>query len=414
MTNEACNQLKDIMMFSGFPEECLAEQNSFDANNSDTRLDIITSLLAYALSPNVCFHLEKRKVITCDGKQALIHKNSVNCGRSGEMLKFASPFFVFGEKIKTRAVSAKQMTMVTPIQLLLFASDNIETVPEQNLICLDSWINIKIEFELASTIALIRSAMNSVIATCTLDPNIITNPSAQITQFIDLIKMLSDQENKYLIFNKVDENSAIRTNYNQATNYSSISNTITLAELMDSNEPAPKRFQTANEPNQPMNETPSQESSNDLSAGFFIDKRGGNFYRDEPKSFSRGAGNSFRGGNNNNFRFQQNQFQTNQQYPTNNNQQIQNGRPIPPHLLNSAQPTELMYQSEDNYQQNNQQFNNIGGFNQGFNNNGNFRGRFNNNQGNRGGFRGGNRGGFRGGFRGGVNRNFNYNQANQN
>jgi ATP-dependent RNA helicase A len=52
MTHEASNQLKDIMILSGFPEECLAEQNSFDQNNSDSRLDIITSLLAYALTPN--------------------------------------------------------------------------------------------------------------------------------------------------------------------------------------------------------------------------------------------------------------------------------------------------------------------------------------------------------------------------
>ena len=52
MTHEASNQLKDIMIFSGFPEECLTEQISFDQNNSDSRLDIITSLLAYALTPN--------------------------------------------------------------------------------------------------------------------------------------------------------------------------------------------------------------------------------------------------------------------------------------------------------------------------------------------------------------------------
>ncbi len=41
-------------------------------------------------------------------------------------------------KIKTRAVSAKQMSMSTPVQLLLFASDQVDVV-EPNLVCLDNW-----------------------------------------------------------------------------------------------------------------------------------------------------------------------------------------------------------------------------------------------------------------------------------
>lgn len=113
MTYEARNQLKDIMLGAGFPEECLS-QVSFNPNEVDHKLDIITSLLAYALYPNVCYHTDRRKLITSDGKQALINKNSVNCGR--EITKFPSPFFVFGEKIKTRAVSAKQMTMVSDFE----------------------------------------------------------------------------------------------------------------------------------------------------------------------------------------------------------------------------------------------------------------------------------------------------------
>ncbi|CAF3130617.1 unnamed protein product, partial [Rotaria sp. Silwood2] len=40
--------------------------------------------------------------------------------------------------IKTRAVSVKQMSMSTPVQLLLFASDQVDVV-ESNLICLNNW-----------------------------------------------------------------------------------------------------------------------------------------------------------------------------------------------------------------------------------------------------------------------------------
>ncbi|CAF2964571.1 unnamed protein product, partial [Rotaria sp. Silwood2] len=47
-------------------------------------------------------------------------------------------FFFILIKIKTRAVSVKQMSMSTPVQLLLFASDQVDVV-ESNLICLNNW-----------------------------------------------------------------------------------------------------------------------------------------------------------------------------------------------------------------------------------------------------------------------------------
>ena len=56
-------------------------------------------MLVLGLYPNVCFHKEKRKVLTTEGKSALVHKSSVNC--SNREIHFSSPFFVFGEKVKT-------------------------------------------------------------------------------------------------------------------------------------------------------------------------------------------------------------------------------------------------------------------------------------------------------------------------
>ena len=57
----------------------------------------IISLLSMGLYPNVCFHKEKRKVLTLESKAALVHKSSVNC--SNQEINFPSPFFVFGEKV---------------------------------------------------------------------------------------------------------------------------------------------------------------------------------------------------------------------------------------------------------------------------------------------------------------------------
>ena len=57
----------------------------------------VVALLCLGMYPNVCVHREKRKVLTTEGKAALIHKSSVNC--SNREQTFPTPFFVFGEKV---------------------------------------------------------------------------------------------------------------------------------------------------------------------------------------------------------------------------------------------------------------------------------------------------------------------------
>ncbi|RMZ98165.1 ATP-dependent RNA helicase A [Brachionus plicatilis] len=210
MTYDAKNQLKDIMLMSGFPEQSLYEHTSFDSTNADTKLDILCSLLAYALYPNVCFHVDKRKLITPDAKFALIHKNSVNCFR--EVPVFRSPFFIFGEKIKTRAVSAKQLTMVTPAQLLLFGCDKIELCEsDPSLICLDNWIYLRCDKETVRLVLSMRQALEKVLADCTEQPMLISNESEKNKIFVKNLDMLSDSMGIYVSFAKGTESAPANT-----------------------------------------------------------------------------------------------------------------------------------------------------------------------------------------------------------
>ncbi|XP_061694799.1 ATP-dependent RNA helicase A isoform X2 [Syngnathoides biaculeatus] len=126
MTWEAKVQLKEILVNSGFPEESLMTQ-MFTATGPDNNLDVVVSLLTYGAYPNVCFHKEKRKILTTEGRNALIHKSSVNCPFASHDLVYPSPFFVFSEKIRTRAISAKGMTLVSALQLLLFACKKVSS-----------------------------------------------------------------------------------------------------------------------------------------------------------------------------------------------------------------------------------------------------------------------------------------------
>ena len=40
-------------------------------------------------------------MLTMDNKSALVHKSSVNCDKNA-LVRFPSPFFVFGEKVRQR------------------------------------------------------------------------------------------------------------------------------------------------------------------------------------------------------------------------------------------------------------------------------------------------------------------------
>ncbi|ESO96009.1 hypothetical protein LOTGIDRAFT_116243 [Lottia gigantea] len=186
MTCEAKNQLRDILVNVGFPEESLMPQ-TFSFTGPDNRLDVVITLLCMGLYPNVCYHKEKRKVLTQESKAALVHKSSVNC--SNQEIKFPSPYFIFGEKIRTRAVSCKQMTMVTTIQLLLFGGRNVNL--EGELIVLDGWINFKMDFNVAAKIVALRPALEALIVRATKEPEGIAEPGEQEESLLKIIRDLS-------------------------------------------------------------------------------------------------------------------------------------------------------------------------------------------------------------------------------
>ncbi|KAK8730417.1 hypothetical protein OTU49_007995 [Cherax quadricarinatus] len=126
------------------------------------------------------------QVLTTESKAALIHKSSVNC--SNQELIFPSPYFVFGEKIRTRAVSCKQMTMVTPIHLMLFGSRRVEAV--EGVVRLDGWINLDLPAELAAKILTLRPSLESLIVRGASNPEGITEPSHQDEQVMNCIRQL--------------------------------------------------------------------------------------------------------------------------------------------------------------------------------------------------------------------------------
>lgn len=188
MTWEAKVQLKEILVNAGFPEESLMTQ-MFNTVGPDNNLDVVVSLLTFGSYPNVCYHKEKRKILTTEGRNALIHKSSVNCPFSSHDMTYPSPFFVFSEKIRTRAISAKGMTLVSPLQLLLFACKKVNSNGE--IVELDDWIKLRIPHELAGGIMVLRAGLEALVVEVTKDPEYIQQMDQTNQHLLNLIRQIS-------------------------------------------------------------------------------------------------------------------------------------------------------------------------------------------------------------------------------
>lgn len=185
--SEAKRQLLDLLQQAGFPEESMLEIY-VDSNGDQPEVDMTTALLCLGLYPNVCYHKEKRKVLTTESKAALIHKTSVNC--SNLAVTYPYPFFIFGEKIRTRAVSCKQMTMVAPLHLLLFGCRKIDLVNGQT-VRLDNWLNFEMDPADAAYLAALRPALEHLVTQVTESPDMINQMDEQTSKLVGIIKELS-------------------------------------------------------------------------------------------------------------------------------------------------------------------------------------------------------------------------------
>lgn len=187
MTWEAKRQLLELLNQAGFPEETML-QSKIDPSQPDPSFDLVLGLLCAGLYPNVCFHKEKRKVFTTESKAALIHKTSVNC--SNLKVTFPYPFFVFGEKIRTRAVSCKQMSMVSPINLILFGCKKVDYV--DGLVRLDNWINLEMSPEDCSVVCGLRKALEEILVRAVAQPEEVLNLDERYQKALGVIRKFAE------------------------------------------------------------------------------------------------------------------------------------------------------------------------------------------------------------------------------
>ncbi|XP_053677037.1 dosage compensation regulator isoform X2 [Anopheles nili] len=182
---EAKKQLVENLSLVGFPQDTMLPCR-FDAEDPDRDLQMAMALLCVGLYPNVCLHKEKRRVLTTESKAALIHKTSVNC--SNMPTSYPYPFFVFGEKIRTKAVSCKQMSMVTPIHLLLFGCKKVEWI--NGSVRIDNWLNLEMDPCDAAMILALRPCLQDLLVRISENPEDVSTLEPKFVAMLNVVKEL--------------------------------------------------------------------------------------------------------------------------------------------------------------------------------------------------------------------------------
>lgn len=85
-------------------------------------------------SPPLCDFSDKRQIVTLEQATALMTKQSVCFPQvNAPKIEFRSPLLVFSEKLRTSVISAKTLSMISPLHLLLFGSRRVECVGENEV-----------------------------------------------------------------------------------------------------------------------------------------------------------------------------------------------------------------------------------------------------------------------------------------
>ncbi|CCW69558.1 unnamed protein product [Phytomonas sp. Hart1] len=113
-------------------------------NTNSSSVQCILACLVAGLYPNVAFLNRKNEksshkksspafFTTFDGSQCLIHPSSV----IGKEHNFPSQLVVYIDKIKTSSTFLREVSFVSPLQVIFFCGGRLKYLPTQNKLCLD-------------------------------------------------------------------------------------------------------------------------------------------------------------------------------------------------------------------------------------------------------------------------------------
>ncbi|PIC45573.1 hypothetical protein B9Z55_005547 [Caenorhabditis nigoni] len=194
MTEGARRQLIDVLRNQcSFPEDILYD-HQVNVMAQDRELNLMRSLLVMALYPNVAYYTGKRNVLTIEQSKALINKysNLVPMANRQE-LDFPSPLIVFTEKVRTRCISCKGISVITAIQLLVFGSRKVECIGE-GLIRLDDMITIRMDVATAIALANLRPCIEALLVRSCENPETLAVMNGGDAELRQLLRDISSDD----------------------------------------------------------------------------------------------------------------------------------------------------------------------------------------------------------------------------
>uniref|UniRef100_A0A0K0EC50 RNA helicase n=1 Tax=Strongyloides stercoralis TaxID=6248 RepID=A0A0K0EC50_STRER len=151
---------------------CLNEIINMDNSKKNVRSHVILSLLVGAYYPNIAFMKKKKKFISIDRSSIIPHKYSSIFNKS--YLSFSSsPFCVYSEKVMSIFPQCKEISVISPLQLLLFGCKDV-LICGENEILLDNHIKIRMDPKFAQLILAIRPCVDELLISVCEKPHMLS------------------------------------------------------------------------------------------------------------------------------------------------------------------------------------------------------------------------------------------------
>ncbi|KAH9586345.1 Helicase-associated domain [Trypanosoma melophagium] len=123
-------------------EDCVYESGGVRFNENSGSIKCILSCIVAGLYPNVAqvkpnTHKKSSGIVnltTFDGSDVLIHPSSV----IGKEKHFTSPLLVYVDKVKTSATFLRDVSVVSPLHIILFSGGGLEYLPAHGELVVDS------------------------------------------------------------------------------------------------------------------------------------------------------------------------------------------------------------------------------------------------------------------------------------
>jgi len=193
----ARKQLTDILVHAGFPPDIFLTKQMYQPYE----LDAVVGTLVAAFYPNTCLHKETRRILTNEDEIVLIHKSSVlysyiQANHLNKSTSLKSPLFVYTEKSANRnLISAKHMTMVSFMQLLLFGVRRYEFRRHSDTIKLDGWLEIRIDPQVFDCVWVIKTELENILTRVCYQPQTLGTLSQIETGLLETVKHMVCMEN---------------------------------------------------------------------------------------------------------------------------------------------------------------------------------------------------------------------------